>query len=365
MQSNCQKFATAFGACRPAKRSLRQLACAFLLTHAFPCFVMAQDADPATNVRLSPEVIVDTTQGEAYLTSPEGGVAAVELAEGRQLWRSTAAAKPLAVAGDHLIGQVESATPENKLGIATLDRRQGGRSISEKSVALPEGVIASAKIGPTQAFRAQAEVSDGEANVSWEYEERPLRGMPTGPRKTLPGERARESKALEKETEAPDSGSSRAARAPVVRKGMFRLDLESGAVTPRAAESATPRAAVQPSSSFAHLAGVPEPQFLSADGRHVLSSTRVGDDSVLEKYLWTIYNRDTKERLGEFRSQVSFTPFVVSQSKVIFVTQPFASRSATAMVEQPLQVRAVDLASGRELWSQPVRDTTDRSPPPP
>src|SRR5262249_1769751 len=132
------------------------------------------------------------------------------------------------------------------------------------------------------------------------------------------------------------------------------------------AEQATmrgPRAEVIPAAE--RLPGIPEPQFLSTDGRHVLVSKRTGDESVWDKYTLTIFDRGTKQRVGGFKPHVSHVPFTVLDSRVIFETGPYARRTRTGVVEEPLKLRAVDLQSGNELWSRQVRDTTYRGPFPP
>lgn len=113
------------------------------------------------------------------------------------------------------------------------------------------------------------------------------------------------------------------------------------------------------------LPGVPEPQFLSADGRHVLSSERVADDPEWDKYLWTIYDRQTGERMGRLRMHVRYAPFFVTDTSVVHQAGPYARRVSGALVEEPLQLRATDFSTGEQLWSQPVRDITDDTPPPP
>ncbi len=52
---------------------------------------------------------------------PEGGIAAVGLAQGNELWRSSEAAKPLTVSGDLLVSQAEPKAGERALRIVTLN----------------------------------------------------------------------------------------------------------------------------------------------------------------------------------------------------------------------------------------------------
>jgi hypothetical protein len=43
------------------------------------------------------------------------------------------------------------------------------------------------------------------------------------------------------------------------------------------------------------IAGVPKPQFLSVDGRHILSSERIADDPEWDKYQWTLVTSSEKK----------------------------------------------------------------------
>ena len=78
-----------------------------------------------------------------------------------------------------------------------------------------------------------------------------------------------------------------------VTNGSFRLDLKSGEVTAkRLGANGAERRALRAAQSAppASVAGVPEPQFRSADGRYVMHPEQVADDTVWDKYLWTVYD---------------------------------------------------------------------------
>jgi hypothetical protein len=115
----------------------------------------------------------------------------------------------------------------------------------------------------------------------------------------------------------------------------------------------------------AALPGVPQPQFLSADGRHVLSSTRIANDPDWDKYLWTVFERESGRRVGELRVHLRFVPFVVVGTRVVFETLPYERREGSELQQEPLQLRAADLSTGTQVWRQPVRDPVDRQSPPP
>ena len=81
--------------------------------------------------------------------------------------------------------------------------------------------------------------------------------------------------------------------------------------------------------------------------------------------LWTIFERDSGRRLGEFRTHPRYTPFRGRHARDLPGTPPHARRQGQSIVEEPLQLSAADLSTGARVWSQPVRDTVDRQLPPP
>jgi hypothetical protein len=323
--------------------------------------------------QLNPGVVVDPDRQEAYVMSPEGGIVAVDLADGAPIWHTSNADKPLTVSGELLIGQAETPGPANELRIVTLDTRRAGQQVSEALIDLPPGVQPMIAASLNRSFTAEAEPEPETADVSWEFTERPLRGMPPGPVEVLPGEIP------------PATGRAKTAPSPtgvaepdgeaVIVRGRTRVDLASGTVTgteaargPAAAGPPVPAGDSAGASDLepdATLPGVALPQFLSADGHHVLSSQRVASDPEWDKYLWTVFERDSGRRVGELRMHVRYVPFFVAGTRMIYETPIFAWRKGIQMVHEPLQLRAADLRTGARLWSQPVRDTVDRDPPPP
>ena len=307
-------------------------------------------------------------RGRAYVMRPQAGIVAVDLAQGNELWRSNEAARPLAVAGNVLVSQADTPGARNNLRIVALDVREGGRLIFTRNVQLPAGVKALVERTRASAFTLDAQLERGELVVSWEYTERPLRGRPPPIREVLPGEEEPDPQSGPPDASVfgPGQGPASGSEQHVVN-GAFRLDLQSGAISEQQL-SAPP---LRPSGSNnllapnARLRGLPEDQFLSADGRHVLISERVANDSVFEKYRWAIYDRNTAQNLGEFRAHVRYSPFFVVDSRVVFESGPYSRRTSAGLVQEPLQIRAVDLRTGDMLWRQPVRDTTGRRPPPP
>ena len=114
------------------------LALVFALTLLLPLSAARSQA-PVNSFELRPGVVISSDKNEAYVMKPEGGVAAVGLAQGKELWRSTEAAKPLTVSGDLLVSQAEPKAGESALRIVTLDTSAGGRPEVQQDVELPKG----------------------------------------------------------------------------------------------------------------------------------------------------------------------------------------------------------------------------------
>jgi hypothetical protein len=103
-------------------------------------------------------------------------------------------------------------------------------------------------------------------------------------------------------------------------------------------------------------------QFESADGRHVLASERTGDELTFDKYRWSVFERGTQRQVGEIRTHLSFTPFVVVDSTLVYETTPYVRGKDK---EEPAKLRALSLANGAPLWSVEVRETVFRGTLPP
>jgi hypothetical protein len=346
----------------------------FAVILALAAFVPLRAAWSQAEVKsfeLTPGVVVSLDKNEAYVMKPEGGIAAVGLAQGDELWRSSEAAKPLNVSGDLLISQAEPKAGERSLRIVTLNTGENGRTEVQQSVELPKGVNPMIGETPNRSFKAVARVVTGEAAVAWEYAERPLRGARMG-QEVLPEEAAplpgRDEpgrpggrRALEEEEEV-EAGNMQ------VTNGSFRLNLKSGEVSAkRLGSNAAERRALRAAQSAppARIAGVPEPQFRSADGGYVMHPEPVADDTVWDKYLWTVYDASTGERIGQVKSHVRYAPFFVAGKLLVTTTGPALRQTAQGAVEEPLQVKALDLTTGEVAWAQPIRDTVNRLPPPP
>ena len=338
----------------------------FALTLLLP-LAAARGQAPVNSFELRPGVVVSLDKNEAYVMKPEGGIAAVGLAQGNELWRSAEAAKPLTVSGDLLVSQAEPKAGESTLRIVTLDTSAGGRPEVQQDVELPKGVNAMIGESLNRSFKAVARVVTGEAAVVWEYAERPQRGARLG-QEVLPDESAPVPGRDEPGGRRAVKETKEERRKMKVTTGSFRLNLKSGEVSGKrlgasGAEQRALRAAQ--AAAPASVPGVPEPQFRSADGKHVMHPEQVADDTAWDKYVWTIYDAANGERLGQVKSHVRYAPFFVTGTLLVTVSGPALRQTEQGAVAEPLQIKALDLTTGEVAWTQPIRDTVNRLPPPP
>jgi len=298
-------------------------------------------------VALREGLIVHPTDDVAYVMTPQGGIAAIDLLTGTRRWTSDAAAKPLALSGALLVGQVEprTAAQMRRLELVALDTRERGAASRRNATELPAGVRAT--IGETILGRM---VSTGRADaggvlVTWQYLPREIKGQDEG------------------DEVRPAIAGAVAAQ----RTGAVRMSLSTGAMT----RADAPAGMIPPASSTwlvasnRRTAAAPSAptvtQYESADGKHLLQSERIADDRTWEKYRWTIVERADGNKIGEMRSHLSFAPFVVRESTVVFETTPYILGRDV----QPAKLRGVNLQTGREAWSVEVREIVYRGEMPP
>jgi len=320
-----------------------------------PCRTGAQEPKTMNAFQFRPGVVVDPARGQIYVMSPDGGIDAVDLTKGERVWNTKAAEKPLGISGNRLVSQAESAGPVNEMLVVAITPEDGKPEASQP-VSMPPGVRPSVAPSSRGEFVAVAQPAAGGADVSWTYSERPRRGIPPFATEALGSQ------------ENPVGVAPAVAPRPRTTSGSYRVNFATGAVTPGAGPAAPPAmmapqvAAVAPA---ARIAGLPEDQFLSADGRHVLVSTPTGNDTDWDRYTLTVYERGTGKRVGEFKSHLSVVPFFVTDSRVVLETGPYSRQAEEALVEEPPKIRAVDLQTGKEVWSKEVRDPEFRGPFPP
>lgn len=291
-------------------------------------------------VSLRDGVVIDTARSVAYVMHPQGGIQALDLRRGTALWHSAAGERPLALAGNLLVAQARPGD-NGELRIVALGVR-GGLLSSKADIQMPEGVRAEVAETLQQSFHVTAMPSQDGMLIAWETEE--FSGLPTRREHQL-------GQVLEASAESRQ-GSPR---------GTAVFDPQAGSVAVAAmtaGQIARPAVAMSLSAP-----GAAESRFSSADGQYVLAS-RLVDDAAALPYHWTISDAKTGKVLGTLRAEASMAPFAVAGTRLIHVAQPSIRLDGEKVVDRPLRIRAVDLATGREVWRREIRDTAWRGPVP-
>lgn len=308
---------------------------------AFQTAAQGPEADVIEGVfKLREGVIVDPKRKLMFVMSPERAIDAVALDSGRLVWSSEAASKPLIVGDDQLIGQVEP-TGAPVLELALLDPGSGKGQTTTK-VDLPKEVKVYVGMGPRGIFRSDGYVAGAqEVIVGWKFVPLSHRGM-----ENIPGL-------------PTDKGP------PV--QGAVSVTLPEGKVQQVDAASVEKRGLRNSSSSVANRLGgsTPFAEGVSSDGRYMVRGRRVKDDKGAH-YLWQVIDRRTDKTVAEFQNPTAiFAPFFIREGVLYYETKPYIEHAATGDVVSPLQIRAVELSTGKEIWTWPIRDTSLRGPLPP
>ncbi|HEY7213663.1 MAG TPA: hypothetical protein VIC28_03485 [Thermoanaerobaculia bacterium] len=309
-----------------------------------------QAAVPDHGIALQEGVVIAPQQGFAYLMR-SGGIDAVDLASGAVRWHAKSAAKPLALAGDRLVAQADS-RGGNALKLVVLDARSGTARDSVR-IPLPAGVAATVVDGPGTSFRVRAD-SAGASKVVVQWQATKTAGA--GP--------------LQGYLPAENDGAPAKALAPKIVSGQTEIDLgaalkmNASRSAPAEGSAAETRDALQELRTPAVAAE--GRQLLSADGRHVLVIEPINAaEFTLERYRWTVYERESGARLGSVSSMVSAAPFLVVGTTLYYREPSHGTVQKGRFVEAPPALRAVNLQTGAEMWKSAISETAFQGPFPP
>ena len=306
----------------------------FLALIARDCMpaVSEEVAKPSDSFRLGSGVVFDPERSLVMLMLPEGGIEAVDLANGKTAWTSRDGDKPLLVAGGVLLAQID--TPEPRLLLVAMDLNAGAGK-ERIAVDLPGKLTGSIDDGPGRRLEVRAvQTADG-ILVRWTLRQQEVAGV-----ERLQNPRIE------------------------VESGTLRVDLAGASYQTIENENAAGLFAEPPpdlseAERLPQLSGV---QFRSADGAHVLSSERVADNRVWEHYEWQIRDKETGEPVGSFRDFQRLSPFAVVGRILLQEVSPYTRDIDGKEIVSPLLVRAVDLGDGSEIWRRAIRNTAYRGP---
>lgn len=299
----------------------------YLLTCLAGCLfnagALANDA-----LALRDGLLVDPGAQVVFVMLPAGGIAALEVADGATQWQSDAADRPISLDQGVLLAQVDTAIA-GRMDLASL-AADTGLAQSNQSLTIDKAVmpIIDEHLGTRFELRRYG---PDERQVAWKYESRTVQGMPSA--------------------NPPPVVS--VAGAFSVADGAARV---SAVTTPGKAQldAIWHQPSLLAGQTIARARGQ---QFRSINGAHVLAARHEPTDGRWDAWIWEVYGADGSA-LGTTRSFMGYSPFAVIEGTLLFVTQPFTRRLPDGQYEnQPLMLRAVDLASGREAWTREIRDT--------
>lgn len=368
--------------------SLKILVALFLFSLA--SFVYSGSNHSESSFQFRPGVIVDSEENPTiYLMSPRGSVEAVELRSGKRRWDSSEAVRPLLLDRNYLIAQAEPFESPNTLRLAVLDAKEG-KKLFHTDVKLPQGVQALVDNGPGTSFHLTACQHNGKVYISWGYKVLYMGGVAPDPtvnpnqlttgyvyldlHTKQAGEIMNDQVPCQIAPQMPDpavkliktnkitgrtwlSGNilattSRTRGNEINRTVLERWDLETGKELP----------------SITLFEGKLNVRYPSMDNRHLLASGSVQGADVLAKdrYLWKIFSLQTGDLTADFRSEIVAARFFLSNSYLIHDVQAKEQIvDGKAVLVEPLGLRAIDLRTGSETWSRPLRDTRYKGTAPP
>ncbi|MEM6795335.1 MAG: hypothetical protein AAF725_15260, partial [Acidobacteriota bacterium] len=310
----------------------------------------AQTADgdsAASSILLRPGVVVDTERDEIYLMAPGGGIEALDLTDGRLLWRSDVADQPLAQHAGGLLALRDSAQPGPEMTVKLLDS-QGEEQLST-SLTLASDVRVRVDDGLGEKFR----IASADGLIAWDYDARDVRGALL----TSPTD--------ESVIQQPNV---------IERRGAAQFDAAAGTLSFAGANSAgalalleSPRVTVAAGDLPPALQGGSDQRtFRSGDSLHLVITSLHKSPHPGERYRWRVYERATQKLLGTVLSATSYSPFLVKGNLVIREVQALDVRQDDdTWTEIPLSIEGVRLSDGQQLWARPLRETRFEGPFPP
>lgn len=294
-----------------------------------------------TGIVLREGVVIDPNRKEMYCTTPDNRVEAVSLKTGESLWRSNANFKPMAISDGTLICLGSTAGSQNDLIIAGLDLAQKGNIKTRYTSRLPEQVKIDFRQTANSAFTIEARIFEGEPYIAWKYFYKPERGI------------------LEEDTSAAGGVTE--------QSGAFKVDRVSGRLS-GIDKAQQARIFISKAIVAAPGTGIPEvkaQQFLSKDEKHILAASKTADNAEFNNYRWDIYDKASGNKTGQIQDYRSYAPFYVDDNIIFYEVGPYIRVESGEEREVPLQIVAVDLRTGKELWSKRILDTIYRGPSPP
>ena len=342
--------------------------------------------------------VITAGDGDLYVMSADNALLATTI-DGSERWRADVGHRPLLVDNGLLLTQVPATSP-GRLELAVL-RTADGSPVYSAQLDLPAEVLASVDDRVNSSFDVSATYRDGSWWLLWRYGARPNRGALLTEDPGMPGQGANAG------APAPADGQNVLMEGALsIAIGPSASDLSSSVVAPASVPSSvaaglpsepvalwnsrgleTPPSdvggfatAVEESGNQVRLrrwelatgqevASIPmnvgpsHVYNVSANSQFVAITQRTSE--AFNRYRWSIHSMVDGDREVMIDSPYSIGSFDAIDGRVVYLGYPWTRNDGGVMKSEPLRLVAVDMVSGAEQWSLPVRDTKYRGVLPP
>jgi hypothetical protein len=336
---------------------------------------------------LAPGVIVDQASSMVYTMHQDKRVEAIDMDNGKQVWISASAEKPLWADDDIVYAQYLPPTNSTGLQVAFLDSNNGKIQGDGLNIPLMDGVRPSIDAQKGKTFSVHFEGQNQILSATWNYLDQS--SMPKPFQDALPPKIRMEQGAALLDTASrtvavvsPDVVSTRS-RAPLAVGAL--LDAGSLKEPYWLTENVASSISDTPNSNGGRIVtlqrwdaetgavlkeltlyeGQVQSRMGSSDQQHFVVSARTGEAvNGVHQYRWSIFSLASGEAVGEIIMDRSITPFSLVDGQLLHVLPPFGHLVEGKWIEMPPQLRLLDLQSGEVIWAKPIRDTLYRGPVP-
>lgn len=287
---------------------------------------------------LTDGVLIDRESGRLYVMTPEHRLAAVNMTTGEIVWQRDVSGKPLFIQNGLLVVYRENDSVNDAASIVMFDKNNGEFQPNRAfPMALPMDAHKYIDDGLGKQFRIHPILEDQAVALVWQS------------RRKTPSPVPPEMTGLTPFTAEGAVGFDQnlSALVPVSRALSFR---ESAHLTVAPGASALPNQV--------------GPRYASVDRNAHISVQRNGSEPNIFKYQWRVLDAEGN-LLGSFQAETGGAPFVVRDQQLIYAAPGFIARQGENMVQTPYRLRAVNLQTGEEMWTLPLRDTKYYGPYPP
>lgn len=291
--------------------------------------VQAQNSD----ITLFEGVVVDPAHNAVYLRDPSSNLKALDLQTGEEKWSVNRSLKPLLVVNGRVLCQAQNPAIPNEFDIVELDIAARGVQRSEYSSLLPSGVKTNQAASRDGSFKVSARLVRGRPYLKWNYQEKVFRGINNG-----------------EEDNQLQNGLLRVNQ-PALQMDTLSVDEIRFSDQSILKQRLTDNANIQ--------------EFYSADRKHYIKSSKVGDNLTFFNYTWEVFQTSNNQKIGELNDYRSYATFYVQRGIIVYTTGPYQVNQSGQVKTQVLALRGYDLLANRESWILPFLDPIYRGPTPP